>query len=96
MSQLNKQYRGKNKSTDVLSFCIDDGSRDRQFLGEIYVSVPTARRQAAAYGATLTEENLRLVCHGLLHLMGYDHQEPADARRMKLLEDRYLDRLDSH
>ena len=48
-----------------------------------------------AYGGTLAEENLRLVCHGLLHLMGYDHQKAEESLEMKQLEDHYLDRLDS-
>jgi len=95
MNELNRQYRGKDKSTDVLSFCIDDGTRDRHFQGEIYISVPTAKRQAITYGGTLAEENLRLVCHGFLHLMGYDHQNPDEAATMKRLEDHYLDQLHS-
>ncbi len=93
MKSLNKQFRGKDRSTDVLSFCLDEETGNSRFQGEIYISVPTARRQAAAYGGTLTEENLRLVCHGLLHLMGYDHLSPGDARTMKRLEDLYLSRL---
>ena len=94
MRTLNRRYRGIDKSTDVLSFCLDDGVKDGCFQGEIYVSVPAAKRQAKSYGATLAEENLRLVCHGLLHLMGYDHERPGDARKMKRLEDLYLSRVD--
>ena len=93
MKTLNKQFRDKNKTTDVLSFSIDDGSTDNTFLGEIYVSVPVAKRQAKSYGASLSEEHLRLACHGLLHLMGYDHLNPADETIMKEREEHYLSRI---
>lgn len=90
MKSLNKQYRGIDKTTDVLSFSIEDGSVDNNFLGEIYVSIPTAKRQARSYGASLDQENLRLACHGLLHLMGYDHHNPVDEKIMKEREEQYL------
>ena len=90
---LNKTYRGLPRPTDVLSFPADS---ELGILGEVYISVESARRQAAAYGATLREEILRLVSHGVLHLCGYDHQRAADERAMTAKEDTYLDRFISH
>ncbi len=93
LRSLNKTYRGLARPTDVLSF---PGDSDLGILGEIYISIDTARRQAAAYGASLHEEILRLVCHGVLHLCGYDHERPADEKVMKAREDKYLGRMIGH
>lgn len=85
--QLNATYRKQDRPTDVLSFAAD---ADEGILGEVYISIDAARRQAADYGATLREEILRLVCHGTLHLCGYDHRRRPDTARMKARENRYL------
>lgn len=90
LADLNLQFRGLKQPTDVLSFPSDP---ELGILGEIYISIDTARRQAAEYRATLREEILRLVCHGTLHLCGYDHHDPAQAKTMKAREKYYLDRL---
>jgi probable rRNA maturation factor len=87
---LNEQFRMKNKPTDVLSFPADS---ELEILGEVYISIETARRQAEEYFVTLREEILRLVCHGVLHLCGYDHQDDSGSRLMKDKEGRYLKRL---
>ena len=90
---LNRDFRHKDKATDVLSFPLEEaGSADATF-GEIYVSVETADRQAATYGGTRSEEYVRLVCHGLLHLFGYDHMKPDEEAVMKEREERYLSRV---
>lgn len=88
--RLNKLHRRKDKATDVLSFTIDPPETRESIFGEVYVSAPTAARQAKAYGGTLTEEYLRLACHGLLHLFGYDHQNKQEERIMKAREEKYL------
>lgn len=88
--RLNSRFRKKDKSTDVLSFTIDEPEEPGGTFGEIYISVPTARRQADRYGHSLTHEYLRLFCHGLLHLFGYDHMKEAEAREMTRREERYL------
>jgi rRNA maturation RNase YbeY len=93
LRELNRKFRAKDKSTDVLSFNIDDPLSHEAVFGEIYISVPTARRQASDYGAPLGEEILRLVCHGFLHLLGYDHYKPSEEKMMKIREDRYLRRV---
>jgi probable rRNA maturation factor len=88
--KLNKLHRRKDKATDVLSFNLDDPDSPDSTFGEIYVSAPTAARQATAYGGTITEEYLRLVCHGMLHLFGYDHRNKREERVMKAREELYL------
>ena len=65
-------------------------------VGEVYISVDTARRQAAEWRATLGDEILRLVCHGPLHLCGYDHHRAVDAVRMRRREEHFLALIDEH
>lgn len=68
--ELNKQFRGLDKSTDVLSFPSDEPNE----LGDIAISLETAARQAKENKLTLDEEIAQLILHGLLHLSGYDHE----------------------
>ena len=83
MQRLNRRWRGKDRPTDVLSFPQEaDG-----LLGDVVISVDTARRQAAEQRTTLGREADRLLIHGLLHLLGYDHERSAaEARRMQRRE----------
>jgi probable rRNA maturation factor len=84
--KLNKIYRGKNRPTDVLAFAQREGplgDRAGRLLGDVVVSVPTARRQAASAGRSLVDELTFLVAHGLLHLLGWDHATAEDDRRMR-------------
>jgi probable rRNA maturation factor len=90
---LNKKFRNLDRPTDVLSFGFDDPEYPEDTFGEIYISVPTARRQARQYGITLTDELLHLACHGMLHLFGYDHVKTAEAKKMKYREDHFLKHL---
>jgi probable rRNA maturation factor len=94
MQSLNKKHRKLDKPTDVLSFNIDRPIDKTFVFGEIYISCDTARRQAKAYDGNLIDEYTRLACHGLLHLFGYDHKKPADAKIMQSKEARYLDQLE--
>lgn len=81
--ELNRAYRGMDKPTDVLSFPMDD----EHLLGDIVISVDKAREQAERFGVTLEEEMARLMVHGLLHLIGYDHARGGrQARKMKAKE----------
>ena len=76
LRRLNRQFRGKNKATDVLSFPalrVADGG-DARLAGDIAISVETAERQAEAFGHTLRDEVRVLLLHGLLHLQGMDHE----------------------
>jgi probable rRNA maturation factor len=74
IKRLNKLYRNKNKPTDVLSFPIGEKVEDWLILGDIVISVDTAKRQAKEFGHSLEEELKRLLVHGLVHLLGYDHE----------------------
>ena len=87
---LNQRYRQKSQATDVLAFQVDNPKDNRTVMGEIYISIPTARRQAREYGVGIYEEILRLTCHGLLHLLGYDHMKNAEAEKMFSLQEKYL------
>ncbi len=90
IKKLNRKYRKKNRPTDVLSFNYENQFGNQGIFGEIYISIETARRQAQEYGYTLNQEFLRLVCHGLLHLMGYDHIKTPDRKKMEAKEQLYL------
>ena len=93
IQQLNKSHRGKDKVTDVLSFNLGDSSGDDTVLGEIYISTDIARVQAQEFANTFSEELLRLSCHGLLHLLGYDHLKMNDAVIMQNREKYFLSML---
>lgn len=87
MRELNNQYRGKNKPTDVLSFAQLEGEStfglsEEILLGDIVISLPTAMKQAEAEGHPLPEEIAFLTVHATLHLLGYDHANAADKKRM--------------
>ncbi len=90
--RLNKEYRKKDKPTDVLSFSyIETPDFDHTgLIGEIYISVETAKRQAAEVGWTLEEELVKLFVHGLLHIFGYDHETDEEYEEMAALEKRIL------
>ena len=88
---FNSRFRGKNKTTDVLSFPADPdspGTRGAEkFAGDLSISVPTACRQAAQQGHSLSTEIRVLILHGVLHLAGYDHETDSGqmARRERTL-----------
>ncbi len=89
MRTLNRRYRGKDKPTDVLAFPAGGGAGD--FLGDIVISVPYAAREARRREETREREIDRLLLHGFLHLMGYDHE--TDEGQMDALEGRLRRRL---
>lgn len=84
--ELNRDYRGKDRATDVLSFADgDELPTGRRLLGEIVISLDTARRQAEEAGHTEAQELSELVLHGVLHLLGYDHSsDQGDMNRIEL------------
>ena len=86
IKNLNRIYRKKNKATDVLAFSQREGKlgdRAGPLLGDVVVSVPTARRQADTLSRDVLSEVLWLVAHGLLHLVGWDHDTAPKDRRMR-------------
>lgn len=97
MRRLNRDHRGKDRTTDVLSFPLFEpfaapkngcAGTPEVHLGDIVVSVDVAVRQAAAYGAPLDAELERLLIHGLLHLLGHDHESPREGATMRREERR--------
>lgn len=70
--KLNKKFRGKNKTTDVLSFEFGEGGN---ILADVYISIPRAKDQAKKYNVSLENEIERLAMHGTLHVLGYSHRE---------------------
>ena len=89
--QLNKDYRSIDRPTDVLSFALrSEDDPDEDTLGEIYISVETAARQASEAGRPFEEEIAHLAIHGVLHLLGYEHDTDIGYDRMRAEEDRYL------
>lgn len=88
--QLNKEYRQKDKPTDVLSFPLDDDT----MLGDIVISLDTAKRQAEEREINLDRETAFLFIHGLLHLLGYDHETSIeDEKEMFALQEEILKKL---
>lgn len=91
---LNRDYRGKDAPTDVLSFAMQEGEdllADDPVLGDLVISVETARRQAGEQGHDLGAELRVLLVHGLLHLLGYDHEvDEAEAAEMRAAEAKLL------
>jgi len=95
---LNRDYRDTDKPTDVLSFSLaaPGAAADpavRVFLGEIYLSAETARRQARAARRPFHREIAHLTIHGILHLLGHDHAKAAERRLMRAEERRLMRRL---
>jgi probable rRNA maturation factor len=88
MRPLNAKYRKKNKTTDVLSFPADNpATAKRVLLGDVIISVEQARRQAKERNHSLKREMVILLIHGILHLLGYDHERsPRQAKIMADLE----------
>lgn len=92
--RLNRQYRSIDKATDVLSFNENfiDPETNLEYLGDIILSVPTAKKQALKSGHTTDQELQLLTIHGILHLCGYDHDT---ASRQKIMWDLQSDLLKS-
>ena len=89
---MNRDYRGQDRPTDVLSFPQEEGpamplgmaeEEIPHTLGDVIISVETAERQAGEHGWTLQDEVEALLVHGLLHLLGYDHETPSERAVMQ-------------
>jgi probable rRNA maturation factor len=91
MHEMNRQYRGIDRTTDVLSFAFEDNmdiSNDKvRMLGEIYISIDKAHEQASSYGHTYLRELSFLMIHGFLHLLGFDHMEEQEEKEMFLRQE---------
>ena len=98
--QINRDYRNVDRVTDVISFAFNDDKSEEgvildpeipHMLGEIFICVPRALSQAKEIGNSSQREMCFLFCHGLLHLLGYDHMKEEDAKIMFPLQDKILD-----
>lgn len=93
MTELNRVHRGKNRTTDVLSFAANEGKwfgPKTDELGDIFISVAQIKRQAKTWQVTAAEEFTRMLIHGTLHILGYDHIKPAEAKVMFAKQEKYL------
>jgi len=89
ITSLNRQFKHKETSTDVLAFEIE-GDKNDGFIGEVYVNLQQAKRQAREYGVSYKQEVKRLTVHGLLHLLGYRDAEKNDREIMWSRQEGYL------
>jgi probable rRNA maturation factor len=89
MRELNRDWRNINRATDVLSFP-QEGGPDYTILGDIVISLDTAERHSVRYGCTLHDELKKLIVHGVLHLLGYDHKKKKEKEIMREMESRLL------
>ena len=91
--EINKQYRGIDRPTDVISFALEedeDYEVKMRLLGDIYISIDKVYEQAKEYGHSVKRELFFLVTHGFLHLLGYDHMEKKDEEVMFSLQEKIL------
>lgn len=93
VAALNKQFRGKDGPTNVLSFPPPPGAAEPGFLGDIAMAAETIVEQANFQGKQFEHHAAHLVVHGFLHLLGYDHENPADAEKMEARERAILQSL---
>lgn len=91
LKSLNRDFRGKDKPTNVLSF--PAAPNKHGYRGDIALALGVTRREARLAGKSLADHAVHLVVHGVLHLAGYDHERPKDARVMEPLEVKILKRL---
>ncbi len=98
IAEMNEQYRERSGPTDVLSFSLVEGEfaeHNQGMLGDVIVGLGVADRQARELGHGLDEELLRLLIHGALHLIGYDHEDDGEAEVMEARERELWARLTS-
>ena len=101
VQELNRDYRGQDRPTDVLSFSLLEGEApaptppgEPRLLGDVVLSLDTAERQAVENGVSLRREVAWLISHGVLHLLGFDHPDARRRARMKAREDQVLAALE--
>jgi probable rRNA maturation factor len=99
VQRLNRQWRGRNRPTDVLAFSLMEGKRfpvpsgGYIPLGDVVICTPVAKRQAKELGNPFKNEAALLLIHGILHLLGYDHVTVAQERKMFTLQDALIKKM---
>ena len=97
--EINRDYRNVDRPTDVISFAMQDDmsnvfvEEEQEELGDIFINVEAIRAQAKSYGHSIRREACFLFCHGVLHLLGYDHMTKEDEKEMFALQDVILDEM---
>ena len=98
IQELNRDYRGIDRITDVISFALEDNNdiiiNEIRVLGDIYICIPRMKEQANSYGHSEKRELSFLAVHGLLHLLGYDHMTKEDEKEMFELQEMILNDKD--
>jgi len=98
MIRLNERYTGRKGTTDVLAFSQQDGpdpAPDHHLLGDVIIDIHRIVDQAGQYGSTVDEELLRVTVHGVLHLLGYDHEQAGEELIMREKEEIHIQRFRS-
>lgn len=94
IQRINREYRGLDRVTDVISFALEDTedhiNNDIRILGDIYICIPKMKEQANTYGHSIKRELSFLTVHGLLHLLGYDHMNEEEEKIMFGLQELVL------
>lgn len=97
MRGLNRRHRGKDRPTDVLSFALADFRPRRPprslRAGDLFISPATVRQDARDLGVGYRDRLVLVIAHGTLHLMGYDHAKPTEARRMSAMQQKVVDKV---
>lgn len=93
MEQLNKRYRGKSGPTNVLAFEADQAERDQGCLGDVVICAPQVFQEARQYGHASEARFAHMTIHGLLHLLGYGHDDAGTAARMERMERTVMEQL---
>jgi len=89
MIKLNFEFKNKNRATDVLAFSLNDDN-EPEYLGEIYINLQKAKRQAIEHKESFKKESERLTVHGILHLLGYTDENVSNRKKMWVLQESYL------
>ena len=95
--ELNKNYRGIDRETDVITFALEDDKTfnpEERILGDVYISIDKAKSQSEEYGHSFLRELSFLAVHGMLHLLGYDHMKKEEEEVMFKLQEEILDEMD--
>ncbi|MDD4477370.1 MAG: rRNA maturation RNase YbeY [Patescibacteria group bacterium] len=94
IKKINREYRGKNAITDVLSFAWEEDEKIKSdFWGQIYICYPRIKKQAESFGVSEQEEFVRILTHGILHLLGYDHIAKKQADKMFALQESFVKKI---
>lgn len=94
VQELNRDYRNKDKTTNILSFAFNDDGSDNIMLGELFIAYDVIADEASSQGKSFYNHLMHIIIHGVLHLLGYDHIEDGDAEEMEVLEVELLKKID--